>query len=109
MRREIFLFPAIVVLAGAMAFAQSPDSSGSSQPPNPQQPAPPACTGADCPQTPAKPITIPVAKPDNNYALFNLGVSTDFGRITGYLSGSVTAGRSDGNYYAITVGIRAPL
>jgi len=62
-RREIFLFPAIVVLAGAMAFAQSPDSSGSSQPPNPQQPAPPACTGADCPQTPAKPITIPVAKP----------------------------------------------
>jgi outer membrane lipase/esterase len=53
--------------------------------------------------------TIPLAKTDNNYALFNLGASADFGRVTGFVYGSATAGRSDGNYYAITVGIRAPL
>jgi outer membrane lipase/esterase len=53
--------------------------------------------------------TIPVAKPDNSYALFNLGVSADFGGITGFLVGAATAARGDSNYYAITVGIRAPL
>jgi outer membrane lipase/esterase len=63
----------------------------------------------------ASPVTlggwysIPVAKPDNNYALFNLGASADFGGITGFVYGSATAGKGDGNYYAITVGIRAPL
>ena len=60
MRRQTLLFAALFLLVGATAFAQSPDSSGTSQQPTPQ-PAPPACTGADCPQTPAKPITIPVA------------------------------------------------
>jgi len=53
--------------------------------------------------------SIPVAKPDNNYALFNLGASMDFGGVTGYLMGSGTAGRSDGNNWGITVGIRAPI
>jgi outer membrane lipase/esterase len=53
--------------------------------------------------------SIPVAKPDNNYALFNLGLSADFGGITGFVYGSATAAKGDGNYYAITVGIRAPL
>jgi len=53
--------------------------------------------------------SIPAPKPDNNYALFNLGASADFGGITGFLYGSATAGKGDGNYYAITVGIRAPL
>lgn len=48
-------------------------------------------------------------KPDANYALFNLGASTDFGNVTGYISGAATADRSDGNYYAITVGVRIPL
>ena len=63
----------------------------------------------------ASPVTlggsysIPVAKPDNNYALFNVGASADFGGVTGYITGSGTAARGDGNYYAITVGIRAPL
>ena len=53
--------------------------------------------------------SIPVAKPDNNYMLFNVGASADFGGVTGYIMGSATAARGDGNYYAITVGIRAPL
>lgn len=53
--------------------------------------------------------SIPVAKPDNNYALFNLGVSADFGGITGFVYGTASAARGDSNYYAITVGIRAPL
>ncbi len=53
--------------------------------------------------------SIPVQKPDNNYALFNFGASADFGGITGFVYGSATAAKGDGNYYAITVGIRAPL
>jgi outer membrane lipase/esterase len=53
--------------------------------------------------------SIPASKPDNNYALFNLGVSADFGGITGFVYGSATAAKGDGNYYAITVGFRAPL
>jgi outer membrane lipase/esterase len=53
--------------------------------------------------------SIPVAKPDNDYALFNVGASADFGGVTGFIVGSGTAARGDGNYYAITVGIRAPL
>jgi len=53
--------------------------------------------------------SVPVAKPDNNYALFNLGVSADFGGVTGFVYGTATAGRGDANYYAITAGIRAPL
>ena len=53
--------------------------------------------------------TIPGAKPDNSYALFNVGASADFGGVTGFITGSGTAARGDGNYYAITVGIRAPI
>lgn len=53
--------------------------------------------------------SIPAVKPDNNYALFNLGAATEFGRVTGYVSGSATAGRGDGNYWAVTVGLRTPL
>jgi outer membrane lipase/esterase len=53
--------------------------------------------------------TIPGVKPDNNYVLFNLGAATDFGGVTGYISGSATAARSDGNYWAVTVGLRMPI
>lgn len=47
--------------------------------------------------------------PDDNYAMFNLGASTDFGKVTGFITGAATAAKSDGNYYAVTVGIRVPL
>jgi len=53
--------------------------------------------------------TIPGAKPDNSYALFNVGASADFGGVTGFITGSGTAGRDDGNYWAITVGLRMPI
>jgi len=53
--------------------------------------------------------SVPVAKPDNSYALFSLGASTEFGGVTGFIAGSATASRSDGNYWAITVGLRMPL
>jgi outer membrane lipase/esterase len=53
--------------------------------------------------------SVPVAKPDNSYALFNLGASTEFGGVTGFLTGSGTAGRGEGNYWAVTVGLRMSL
>jgi outer membrane lipase/esterase len=52
---------------------------------------------------------VPVAKPDNSWALFSLGASTELGAVTGFIAGSATAGRTDGNYWAITVGLRTPL
>ena len=54
-------------------------------------------------------FSVPSYQPDNNYALFNLGAATEFGKVTGYLTGSASAGKSDGNYWAVTVGIRVPL
>ena len=53
--------------------------------------------------------SVPIAKPDNSYALFSLGASTEVGAVTGFIAGSATAGRTDSNYWAITVGLRAPL
>ena len=46
-------------------------------------------------------------KPDNSWALFNLGASTDVGNVA-VLAGSATAGTA-GNYWAVTLGLRAPL
>ena len=53
--------------------------------------------------------SVPAAKPDNSYALFNAGASADLGGVTGYVTGSGTAGRGDGNYWAVTVGLRLPI
>ena len=53
--------------------------------------------------------TIPGVKPDNSYALFNIGASTDFGGVTGFITGSGTAARGDGDYWAVTVGLRMPI
>ena len=53
--------------------------------------------------------SMPTIKPDNNYLQYLLGASADFGRVTGYVAGSATSGRSDGNGYGITVGVRVPL
>ena len=48
-------------------------------------------------------------EPDDNYFLFNLGASRDFGKVAAYLTASATAGKSDGNYYAVTLGVRVPV
>ncbi len=53
--------------------------------------------------------SIPAPKPDNNYALFNVGAAADLGGVTGYISGSGTAAKGDGNYWAVTVGLRMPI
>jgi outer membrane lipase/esterase len=53
--------------------------------------------------------SVPTIRPDDNYFRYLVGASADFGRVTGYLVGSGTAGRSDGNGYGITVGVRVPL
>ena len=54
-------------------------------------------------------FTVPSYRPDKDYALFTIGGSTDFGRVTAFLTGEFTAGKSDGNGYGITVGLRVPL
>jgi outer membrane lipase/esterase len=52
---------------------------------------------------------VPTVQPDSSYVEYLLGASTEFGKITAYVMGSATSGRSDGNAYGITVGVRAPL
>jgi outer membrane lipase/esterase len=52
---------------------------------------------------------MPVIKPDNSYANFVLGLASDFGRVTGYVSAQGTSGRNDGNGYGITLGVLVPL
>lgn len=54
-------------------------------------------------------FTLPAYQPDKDWALFTLGVSNDFGRVTGFLDATATAGKSDGNGFGITVGVRVPL
>jgi len=53
--------------------------------------------------------SVQVLKPDSNYMEYLLGVSADFGRVTGYVAGSGTSGRSNGDGYGVTVGVRVPL
>jgi len=53
--------------------------------------------------------SIPALTPDGNYVRYIAGASADFGRVTGYLYGSATSGRSDGNGYGVTLGVRVPL
>ncbi|CAG0964209.1 Esterase EstP [Burkholderiales bacterium] len=48
-------------------------------------------------------------RPDDNFILFGLGASRDFGRITGFVNGAATASKGDGDYYAVTLGVRIPL
>ena len=54
-------------------------------------------------------FSLPAYKPDNSWGLFNLGLATEFGKVTGFITGSGTAGKGDGDYYAVTVGVRVPL
>jgi outer membrane lipase/esterase len=57
---------------------------------------------------------LPAFRPDSDYVLFDVGASADLGsirtsKITGFIGVNATASKSDGNYQAITVGIRASL
>lgn len=69
----------------------------------------------DIRQVTARPVgagtsyTVPGFQQDSNWWLFDLGVSRDFGKVTGFLSGNATAGKGDGDFWAVTVGIRMPL
>lgn len=55
-------------------------------------------------------FSVPVFGNDDSYALFNVGASGDLGsRVVGFVSVSATAGKDDGNYRAVTVGLRVPL
>jgi outer membrane lipase/esterase len=75
----------------------------------------------DAPEVSATPLTgggtyqIALPTPDNSWALFNVGASMDFGagsatfgKVTGYLMGTATAGKSDGDAWALTLGMRVP-
>lgn len=56
-------------------------------------------------------FALPVYSMSNSYALFDVGIASELGnsKVTGFVAVNATAGRSTGNYQAITVGIRAPL
>ena len=53
--------------------------------------------------------SVPGFKPDDNFVRYVVGASADFGRVTGFITGSGTGGKSDGNGYGITVGVRVPI
>ena len=53
---------------------------------------------------------LPAYQADSDYALFDVGASMPIGStVTGFIGLSATAGKSDGNYQAITLGIRVPI
>jgi outer membrane lipase/esterase len=54
-------------------------------------------------------FSVPVYRPDDNWMQFSLGAAADFGKVTGYITGSGTAAKDDGDSYAITVGVRIPM
>ena len=53
--------------------------------------------------------SIPGIQPDSNWINYVVGASADFGRVTGFITGSGTSSKSDGNGYAVTVGVRVPI
>ncbi|HKW81543.1 MAG TPA: autotransporter domain-containing protein, partial [Casimicrobiaceae bacterium] len=53
---------------------------------------------------------LPAPRADDSYVLFALGASADLGnRLTGFASINATASKDDGNYQAVTLGVRLPL
>ena len=53
---------------------------------------------------------LPALRLDDNYVLFEIGASADLGnRLIGFASVNATASKDDGNYQAVTVGVRLPL
>ena len=55
------------------------------------------------------PYSVQGLKPDSNWINYVVGASADFGRVTGFITGSGTSSKSDGNGYAVTVGVRVPI
>ena len=53
--------------------------------------------------------TVPVFTPDDNWIQYQVGAAMDFGGVTGFISGSGTGSKSDGDGYGVTVGLRVPL
>jgi len=52
---------------------------------------------------------LPALRADASYALFDVGASSDLGNnLVGFASVNATAGKDDGNYQAVTVGVRLP-
>jgi outer membrane lipase/esterase len=54
-------------------------------------------------------FAVPAYRADRDWAHFDVGAAMDFGRFTGFVTGSATAGKSDGDAYGVTVGVRVPL
>ncbi|MGH8800111.1 MAG: autotransporter outer membrane beta-barrel domain-containing protein, partial [Casimicrobiaceae bacterium] len=53
---------------------------------------------------------LPAPRPDDSYVLLSVGGSADLGnRLVGFASLNATASKDDGNYQAVTVGVRLPL
>lgn len=53
---------------------------------------------------------LPALRADASYALVDVGVSADLGnKLVGFASVNATAGKDDGNYQAVTLGVRLPL
>ena len=53
---------------------------------------------------------LPALRTDDSYALFDIGASVDLGsKFIGFARINATAGKNDGNYQAVTVGVRVPL
>ena len=66
--------------------------------------------GNDYAEGGARVTQLPALRADGSYALFGLGASADLGnRLVGFASINATAAKSDGNYQAVTVGVRLPL
>ena len=52
--------------------------------------------------------SVPTIKPDRDYVSYLVGAAADFKGVTGYLTGSATSGRSSGDEYGVTLGVRVP-
>jgi outer membrane lipase/esterase len=54
-------------------------------------------------------FSLPAYRVDRDWAAFDVGAAMDFGKVTGFLTGSATAGKDDGDAWGVTVGVRIPL
>ena len=53
---------------------------------------------------------LPALRTDDSYVLLGIGASADLGnRLVGFASINATAAKDDGNYQAVTIGVRLPL